>query len=321
MTLEPTFQDFFRRHYQGGKPLLLGLSGGPDSLALFHLLIKYRIPFGVAHVDHGWRAESGQEALILRDLVNQYQLPYHEKKLKGAHSELICREERLKFFKECFEKEGYEALLLGHQRDDQVETVLKRILEGATLINLKGMGETSSINAIPVWRPLITIEKRKILKWLEEQNLKPFFDYTNEDPKYLRSRMRQQILPNLAASFGKEIHPSLIHLGEEAKELHFFLNKHLEPILLSVKYSPFGYFLDLTPHPPMTPFELKYLIRSFCKMGGFTPSRDLVNRASQMVLKRSSNKVLISGKNYFYIDKNRLLLKARWNSIDNESFM
>jgi tRNA(Ile)-lysidine synthase len=308
MTLEKKFVTFTNRHFKGGKPLLLGLSGGPDSLALFYLLLKYQIPFEVAHVDHGWRAESGHEALILKDLAIQYQLPFHEKKLKGKLSELACREERIQFFKDLYHQYQYQALVLGHQRDDQVETVFKRILEGASLTNLKGMGEASTFNGLPVWRPLIHVEKQEILQWLQNQNIKPFFDFTNEDPKYLRSRMRSIILPNLSATFGKEIYPSLIHIGEEARELHLFLEKHLDPIIQSIERSPSGYFLDLSTLTELTPFELKYLVRTFSKMGGLIASRNFVEKAAELIQKGVANKVLISGTYHLYIDRGRLFL-------------
>ncbi len=311
MTLENTFLDFIHRHYRGDKPLLLGLSGGPDSLALFHLLTKHAIPCGIAHVDHGWRPESGQEALILRCLAKEYQLPFHEKKLKGMTTELACREERIKFFREIYREHGYAALVLGHQRDDQLETVFKRILEGASLTNMGGMGEVSTMDGVPVWRPLIKVEKAEILRWIQDHQLKPFFDSTNQDPKFLRSRMRQQIIPYLSAVFGKEIDNSILNLGEEAKELQFFLNIHLDPILRSIESSSSGYFLDLNPYSSMTPFEIKYIIRSICKLVPFIPSRDIVDKATEFILSGEANKLFMGGNNQLYIDRKRLFLNRK----------
>lgn len=307
MMLEKNFLDFMHRHYQGEKPVLLALSGGPDSLALFYLLLKYGFPFGVAHVDHGWRSESGQEAAILKKLALENHLPFHERKLNGVVSELICREERIKFFTELHNEHGYHALILGHQKDDQVETVFKRILEGASLVNLAGMAEVGFLNGIPVWRPLLQIEKREILQWNQDHNLQPFIDSSNENTKFLRNRMRREMIPDLNLSFGKDIQPSLHHLGEEAKELQSFLNKHLAPILQKFELSSSGYFLDLAPFDSISPFETKYLVRLFCKEY-FTPSRDFVDTTFDLVARGVANKVLISGRNHLYIDRKRLFL-------------
>lgn len=319
MNLEKRFVDFMNRHYKGDEQLLLGLSGGPDSLALFHLLQKYGISFAVAHVDHGWRAESGEESLILRKLAEDNGHPFYEKKLQGVLTEAACREERIKFFSELLFKYHFKAVVLGHHRDDQLETVFKRILEGASLTNIGGMGEVSTLNGMQVWRPLIKVEKKEILSWIEKQNLKPFFDSTNHDTQYLRNRMRKKILPNLSAVFGKEIDNSILHLGEESKEIQFFLNQHLAPILNTIESSSLGYFLDLNPYLPLTPFELKYLIKTFCKKAQWIPSREMVETAADLIQKGASNKELIGGSNRLYIDRKRLFLAKRMEKMPSET--
>src|SRR5258708_5164832 len=128
-------RSFFITHNLTEKPLLLALSGGPDSMALFYQLLDLNHPFQVAHVDHGWRAESSQEGAILEELCREKKIALHLRKLKleGANLEDLSRKARLLFFQEVCSKEKLEGVLLAHHADDQAETVLKRVLEGASL--------------------------------------------------------------------------------------------------------------------------------------------------------------------------------------------
>jgi tRNA(Ile)-lysidine synthase len=79
--MEERFLEFMAHYWDKKSPLLLALSGGPDSLTLYTLLVEHKIPFGVAHVNHQWREESQQEAATLRGLCQANSIPYHEKVL------------------------------------------------------------------------------------------------------------------------------------------------------------------------------------------------------------------------------------------------
>ena len=115
---------------------LLALSGGPDSMALFHLLLEGGWNFHVCHVDHGWRKESFEEANQLKILAEKHLVPFYLykidiKELEEGNLEDNCRKMRFLFFKQEYAKCGFDALLTGHHADDQVETILKRVFEGS----------------------------------------------------------------------------------------------------------------------------------------------------------------------------------------------
>ena len=132
-------------------------------------------------------------------LANELKLPFHLKTLNPqtlvGNLEAACRNERLKFFKELSKQHGYQAVILAHHADDQAETVLKRVFEGADLTCMGGLKEKSEINGLSVWRPLLNVSKNDVLIWLQQHGHVAITDKTNLDPKYLRGRCRIQIIP------------------------------------------------------------------------------------------------------------------------------
>lgn len=222
---------FLIAHWDGKSPLLLGYSGGPDSKALLYAMLEAGCQtLHLAHVDHGWRPESAQEALKLEEEAKILGLPFHSIRLNPSekNKEAVSREARLSFFRSLFDIYPFQALLLAHQAGDVAETALKRMLEGAHLPFLGGMEPMGKLHGMSIWRPLFSTKKEEVLAFLEKKNLRPLSDSTNFDPAFLRARMRIEILPLLAKSFGKEISDNLLLLAERASELKAYLEKKTE---------------------------------------------------------------------------------------------
>lgn len=228
----PPLKTFLQNHWDQMSPLLLGYSGGPDSKALLYGLLEAGCKghLHVAHVDHGWRKESGEEAASLRCEVAALSLPFHTVRLsifETKNREAKAREARLSFFRSLFDRIPFQALLLAHQADDLAETVLKRLFEGANLSCLVGMEEISSLKGMAVWRPFLSTPKKELLHFLEVRRLQPLIDATNFDPVYLRTRLRQEIFPFLHRAFGKEIRSNLVCLSQRAQELKDYLDQRI----------------------------------------------------------------------------------------------
>jgi tRNA(Ile)-lysidine synthase len=317
MNLQDILNSFVDAHYDEQKPLLLALSGGPDSLCLFHLLRTYqgakKLRFGMAHVDHGWRTESRQEALQLEQLANRYNIPFHLKvlnpKLLTGNLEEACRMERLKFYSElCMLPNAYQAVVLGHQADDQSETVLKKIFEGSSVPYLAGMAAVSTNHGVSLWRPFLDVPKKEIIQWIEDQGYKPFIDKTNLDTKFLRGRFRTSIIPELSKEFGKEVGLSLRRIGSEAQELKDYLNYHLNPYLAAVIKGPFGLHIDLSNTCPSFDLELRYLIRKICESENIRLSYHLLNEACRLIREKTPNAELANHSSRLYIDRGRLFI-------------
>jgi tRNA(Ile)-lysidine synthase len=218
-------QAFLNVHWDQKEPLVVGLSGGPDSMALFYALLDCGVKPHIAHVDHGWRENSGEEAEILQREAEKWGCPFHTTKLQlEEKSEDAARKGRYAFFQSL----PYKTVLLAHQAEDLAETVLKRIFEGAHLPFLGGMEPVSRQGDLILWRPFLKIRRKEILAYLGDR---PYFtDPSNSDPQYLRARMRSEIFPFLTEKFGKEIVGNLVLLSERAHELkQYFEEKTKAP--------------------------------------------------------------------------------------------
>ncbi len=297
------------------QPLLIGYSGGPDSKALLYLLLECRHFFSfelhAAHVDHGWRAESGAEAQAIHDEVKRLGLVFHLKSLSmkdfsPGNSEEQGREHRLEFFSQVYAEIGAQALLLGHHADDQAETVLKRVFEGTSFFSLGGLATETMVRDMTIWRPLLFIEKKGILQWLSKRNLNYFLDSTNRDKRFLRGKMREEMFPYLTASFGKQIAANLRRLGEESKEVKEYFHKLNRPILAGIEKQPNRDYLNLNPYLPMPSLQLKYLLKGWLEQEGMTLSRQIIEGIAMALIENSSQKKFCSKEGEFHVDKGYL---------------
>lgn len=311
MSPEKFLFNFLEKQYDTKFPVLLALSGGGDSLALFYMLTNYRkqkpLNFAIAHVDHGWRRESADEARKIQQIAAEMHVPFHLKTLDpqkiSGNLEEKCRHERLAFYRELCSQYQYQAVILGHHADDRSETVLKRVLEGSSLPYIYGMSILSSYEGLNLWRPLLSCLKADISSWLAERKLIPFQDPTNFDQRFLRGRFRTQILPDLSRDFGKKIGSSLLRIGSESEELKKYLDAQLEILIKDIVQGPYGSFLDLSQQCPVWEIELKYLIRRLCEKEGIRLSHHRMEEACHKIRLKSANCQLHP---FFYIDRGRL---------------
>lgn len=336
--LEKQLENFLAEYFDPQKPLLLALSGGPDSTCLLHLLAHYKrrnpLNLHVAHVDHAWRIESQAEAIWLQTEVERLGFPFHLKRLdpalfdKGNH-EAIAREERLDYFLQLCQEQGFQAVLTAHHADDQAETVFKRILEGATFSHLSGLQRVSQIEGVPLWRPLLAVTKKEISSWLHRHALESFDDKSNKDLRYLRARFRETILPFLSKEFGKEITGNLCRLGEEAKELRSYIDTRMEFYKEHLFRGSFGLCLDLSTIPSPHIWEVKQILKKICKQEQILLTHRLVTTLAEFLLSGKGDRYFEVNHRMVYIDRHRFFIlcdeekqrKANRNLVENSSYM
>jgi tRNA(Ile)-lysidine synthase len=178
-------------------PALVAVSGGPDSVALLDLLANSREVHGlelvVAHADHGIHPESGRVAEQVQALAVSYGIPF-----EGGHLELgasvgetLARTQRYAWLEQIRARRGAAVIFTAHHADDQVETVLMRVLAGSGPAGLAGMAPIQG----KVVRPLLPFSRAELNHHLEESGLKAWLDPANHDPRHLRSWIRTELLP------------------------------------------------------------------------------------------------------------------------------
>jgi len=200
-----TLLDDFRRHlatlHLPHGRALVAVSGGPDSVALLHLLHHtlevHQLDLVVAHFDHGIHPQSAKVAAAVRALAATYRLAYAEGQgaLGAAAGETAAREARYDWLDAERVRQGAALILTAHHADDQVETVLMRALEGSGPAGLAGMAARRGA----VVRPLLPFRRSAILRYVRAEGLEAWSDPANLDSRHLRAWLRGDVLPALRA--------------------------------------------------------------------------------------------------------------------------
>ena len=223
------------------KSLLVGVSGGVDSVALLHALVATGRKPVVLHFDHGWRAESGADAEWVRELARELRLKFVEARMrvsKRGPREADARSARYAFFAKVARRLGIRDLVLAHHADDQVETFLLQLMRGSGAAG-RGMDALSERDGLALHRPWLSVWKKEILVYARRHKLKWREDASNADTHHKRNRLRRKVLPYLRKQFGKQVVENLFRAAEiaraESEWLDALCAKTASDLELSVK--------------------------------------------------------------------------------------
>ncbi|MDP2927462.1 MAG: tRNA lysidine(34) synthetase TilS [Candidatus Omnitrophota bacterium] len=231
------FRETIKKHnlIQRGDKILVGVSGGPDSLALllklFSLKSKLGLTLHIAHLDHGLRKDSKLDALFVKRWGQKLNLPVtirqladQQIKTKGSLEEFF-REERLKFFIQTAKTIKADKIALGHNLDDQAETVLMRLLRGTGLSGLSGISARRVIRGAVFIRPFLETTRLQIDKFLKNRGIKPRIDSTNQEDIFLRNKIRHHLIPLLRNKYNINILKVLANLAETVSYDYEYLDQ------------------------------------------------------------------------------------------------
>lgn len=187
-----------------GDTIVVGVSGGPDSMALLYILNEFKNKMDLniicAHVNHNKRKESEQEKIDLENYCKKNNITFEYIKVTNwgddnFHNE--ARSVRYNFFEELVYNYGAKYLITAHQGDDLIETILMRIVRGSTLKGYSGFSRIVDKGDYKIIRPLITVTKDEILKFDEKNGIQYAIDESNNEDHYTRNRYRHTVLPFL----------------------------------------------------------------------------------------------------------------------------
>ena len=216
------------RMLRPGQKVLVGVSGGPDSLALLTALVslreKYRVALFVAYVDHGLRAAAGREARLVRKVGRMWGVPVTVlrrtiRKAGGESLEENARRKRYEALSGLARTKQCQAIALGHTQDDQAETVLMWLLRGAGTTGLAGIPPAREVSSsIRVIRPLLDCSRAQVESFLKAHGLRPCRDASNRSFRFLRNRIRRRLIPMLEKEYNPQLRAHLARLAEILRE-------------------------------------------------------------------------------------------------------
>lgn len=232
---------FLEKKLQKNDVVVLGCSGGPDSMCLLNLLLEYRkktpITIVCAHVNHKVRKVSDKEYKFVADYCAQNDVIFEGMEIDtysqtdNFHNE--ARTKRYQFFESCLQKYNAHILMTAHHGDDLMETILMRIARGSTLKGYAGFAKEREKDFYTLLRPLIYLTKEEIEMYDKENNIPYVKDQSNDTDHYTRNRYRHHILPFFKKEDAK-VHQKFLKFSEELLEYHAYvenlLSKKIEEV-------------------------------------------------------------------------------------------
>lgn len=227
--------------------MLVGLSGGADSVALLRMLLEvagtYPLELRAAHLDHGLRPESPQDALWVAELCARWQVPLTVERLDvaelarraGRGIEESGRLARREMLARLAQAQGCVAIGLGHQRGDQAETVLHRLLRGTSMSGLAAMRFRQGLFI----RPLLGWPRQALEQYLADCDQDYLQDASNRDPVFTRNRLRHELFP-LLRQFNPRIEEHLAALARRCAEEEDFWQTQVAAALESLRLPAFA---------------------------------------------------------------------------------
>ena len=218
--------------------LVVGVSGGPDSMALLNVLLEFEeegtfiFDMVVCHINHGIREEADSDEAYVADFCKKKGIPFFAKKIKVEKlakqekigTEEMGRKERYAFFEEILKQTGANKIATAHTANDNAETVLMNILRGSGTSGLKGI-EAKRDHLI---RPLIECTREEIEAYCEQMKLSPRIDKTNLENVYTRNKVRNLLIPYIKENFNPNIIETINRLSDLSSKEDAYLEKQAE---------------------------------------------------------------------------------------------
>ena len=228
------------RMFQSGDKVLIGVSGGPDSVALLHLLTEmgpdFDLTLAIAHLNHDLReTASDRDADFVTALAQRLNLALFSERrdvfcYRRRHRlsvETAARRVRYAFFSEIMEGHGFNKIALGHHMDDNAELILMNLFRGSGPTGLSGIPPVRDSKIV---RPLIDLTRREIMDYLIRERYDYITDASNADRRHLRNRIRSELLPTLAAEYNPKLVHNLNKMAAVFRSENRWIEQTLDPI-------------------------------------------------------------------------------------------
>ena len=228
MDLVKRVNQFIRRYNLLSKndTVIVGVSGGPDSVALMFILhtlqYEFNLKLCIAHFNHHLRKEADKDEEFVKNLCQHLNLNFirgewgKKEPLAKCSLEELARQQRFNFLTKIAKAKKTNIIALGHHRDDLAETVLMRILRGTGLQGMQAILPKREMEGFNFIRPLLAVTKKEINDYLKKYKIESRIDRTNREVKFSRNKIRLKLLPLLEKEYKKNIKEVLANLSENA---------------------------------------------------------------------------------------------------------
>lgn len=317
---------------ESGDKVVLGVSGGPDSISMLTILneLKEKLNFEivVAHINHGIRENAKKDEEYVKNFCDKLGIKcyvLHENVKELAKNEKIGLEEagrkvRYKFFNEIFEKENAKKIGIAHNKNDNGETIIMNILRGSGISGIKGIEPKNGVYI----RPLIEISRDEIEEF--SKNLNPCHDESNDENEFTRNKIRNILIPYIKKEFNPNIIEGLDRLGQIAREEEEFIEKETkksyENVILkeiNINLSNYEYdaskesiiILDLKKFNKLDVLiQKKILIYAIKRIFGSSRGIEKIHLEDMIKLCNNNigNKYLTPNKNFKIVIKNKQII-------------
>lgn len=316
--------------------IVVGVSSGPDSMALLDMLKKnLNCKIVCAHINHNIRSQSNEEEKYLKEYCKKENIIFEATKINSYQKnnfENEAREKRYQFYEKILNKYNSHNLFLAHHGDDLIETIIMKIIRGSNLEGYAGIKTISKLENYKIIRPLLNLTKKDIIKYNQENNIKYYIDNTNEDTKYTRNRYRKTLLPILKNE-DENVHLKFLKYSNILQEYDNYIKYEIENKINNIYiYNK----IDINELKKEHPFLIKNIIfyilnQTYDNKSNIIKEKNvndiinmLNNNKPNYIINLPKNYIAKKEYNYIYIEKKKNLKRKlykiklkKYNEIEN----
>ncbi len=210
--------------------ILVGVSGGPDSISLLNILYELGFNLCVAHINHGIRESADNDEKFVLNFCKEKNIPCFIKKVKlkeidtDMTLEELGRKIRYEFFFEIMKQEKCTRIATAHNANDNAETVIMNIIRGTGMTGLKGIDTRREV----IVRPIINITRKEIEEYCESENLNPCHDETNDETLYTRNKIRLELIPYIEKNINSNIINNINRMSELISSEEEYISRNVD---------------------------------------------------------------------------------------------
>lgn len=222
---------FLKEYNLSGKTIVVGFSGGFDSMCLLNILAKTNLKLIAAHFNHGWREIADEEESHCKNFCQTLGIQFYSERAHESlkKTETDARNARYEFFERVVNKFNADGIFTAHNADDNAETLVYRIIKGTGVVGLQGIAK----NRGNIYRPILDCTRAEIEEYCAQNGLSPNEDTSNTDTKYKRNFIRHEILPKMC-EINKDAKSAINKLSELAQIESLIVEEYLKEVCKNI---------------------------------------------------------------------------------------